>query len=233
MPTLRLLTASTWLALAVLVASVESARSSPTATLPASVGAPWFGELGPGAVRLAPGPGFTIRRPERTWGTPSTVALVQRVLANMHALRPLAHTLAVGDLSVRRGTKITLHRSHQTGRDLDVGFYYASKPTSYPQDFVAATKASLDLPLTWELLWQFLSLRDHNGGVATVFVDYQVQQWLFEYGESIGVPHQVLYETFQYPRGIGAPGAIVRHVPGHLDHFHIRFACHEADYFCE
>lgn len=200
---------------------------------PASIGAPWFGGLGDGAVRLPAGPGYTIRRPERAWGTPAAVRHTREVLARMYVEFPRAHVLAVGDISQRTGTKITLHRSHQSGRDVDLGFYYRAKPPNYPQEFVDANADNLDRPRTWALLMALLALRDAPGGVQVVFVDYQVQRWLFEYGEAIGMPVAWLYETFQYPRGQGAPGAIVRHIPNHLDHFHVRFQCEPADDFCE
>src|SRR5256885_6478793 len=34
------------------------------------------------------------------------------------------------------GGAVTEHRSHQTGRDADIGLYYKQKPDSYPKDFV-------------------------------------------------------------------------------------------------
>lgn len=225
-----------WLALVSatpVAAGAERRAVESIAPAHASIGSPWFGQLGPGAVQLPSGPGYTIRRSERTWGAPNLVYYVMGVLGSMHAKHPLAHTLAIGDISERSGAKITLHRSHQAGRDIDIGFYYNKIPATYPRDFVNATIQTFDSRLNWQLLQRFLALRDLPGGVQVVFVDYQVQRWLFEYGQSIGVPLETLLATFQYPRGPGAPDAIVRHIPNHLDHFHVRFRCGERDYFCE
>ena len=41
--------------------------------------------------------------------------------AAVRARFPTVHTLAIGDLSVKQGGAITQHRSHQSGRDVDIG----------------------------------------------------------------------------------------------------------------
>ena len=44
-----------------------------------------------------------------------------------------------------------------------------------PAGFVVGTKASLDLPATWDLLVAFARTADDRGGVSAIFLDYELQ----------------------------------------------------------
>ena len=68
---------------------------------------------------------------------------------------PDAHVLAVGDISQERGGQITQHRSHQSGRDVDIGLVYKHKPADFPENFVTATADNLDCEATYALLNEF------------------------------------------------------------------------------
>jgi murein endopeptidase len=132
------------------------------------------------------------------------------------------HTLAIGDLSARRGGKIADHQSHQSGLDVDVGFYFHHVPDGYPDRFVAAN-ADLDLAATWALLTAFIRTADLDTGVQTIFLDYDVQARLHAYARQRGTPDADLAMIFQYPRGKDALAGLVRHWPSHADHMHVRF----------
>ena len=59
--------------------------------------------------------------------------------------------------------------------------------------------------------------------VRYIFMDYYIQEMLYDYGKSHGVSEDTLEELFQYPRGKRAGAGIIRHSKGHDDHFHVRF----------
>lgn len=210
------------------VAKVERALPPITGQ---SVGQPWRGRLKEPA-RLAAGKGYLIRRPERSYGTRRLVDLVKDAVGSVRRDHPKLHTLAIGDLSARRGGKITEHRSHQSGRDVDVGFYFKQVPAGYPAAFVVGTKANLDLPATWDLLVAFARTADDRGGVSAIFLDYDLQGVLYEWAKDRGVSEGYLDKLFQYPDGRGGTG-LVRHEAHHDDHLHVRIQCPPGDGGCQ
>jgi LysM repeat protein len=196
-----------------------------------SVGLPWRGRLRD-PDRLSEGEGYLLRRPHRTYGTKTTVAHVERALAELRQKFPRLHTLAIGDLSSERGGRISEHRSHQSGRDIDLGLCFFEKPEGYPQHFVAATEDTLDPGATWALVSALVDTAEHDGGLAVIFLDYGVQGILYRWALAEGVDQDRLTRIFQYPRGRHASAGLVRHAPNHADHIHARFRCASDETGC-
>lgn len=196
-----------------------------------SVGEPWSGRLQHPAA-LPAGEGYFIRRPYRAFGTQTTVDLIQRAIAETLDGYPDEHVLAIGDLSAESGGLITQHRSHQSGRDVDIGLYYLEQPAGYPANFVTATEDNLDCAATFKLLSSFLATADDDGGVLMIFLDFEVQGILYRWGLDNGISESRLARIFQYPHGRGSSDGLVRHVPNHDNHMHVRFKCPAADTAC-
>ena len=176
----------------------------------------------PGAERLPAGDGYQVRRPQRAFGEPHVVAHLQGAIAAVRALYPDVHTLAIGDLSAREGGKLAHHLSHQTGLDVDVGFYFHALPAGYPAVFVEAN-ADLDLPATWALVTAFARTSHLPTGVEVMFLDRAVQKRLYDWARARGTPDDQLAEILQYPRPRSDLSALVHHWPNHTDHLHVRF----------
>lgn len=189
-----------------------------------SVGAPWAGRL-QHATQLPPGDGYFIRRPGRAFGTATTVELTERAIGETLDAFPDEHILAIGDISAPSGGTITQHRSHQSGRDIDVGLFYHDKPAGYPESFVHADAGNLDCAATLKLLESFLATADEDGGVLMIFLDFEVQGILYHWAQGHGVSERRLERIFQYPHGPGSSEGIVRHEPNHDNHMHVRFQC--------
>lgn len=185
-----------------------------------SIGQPWNGRLVNGEA-LPEGDGYRIRRPHRAYGAGHVVEHLQRAIAGVRAMYDV-HTLAIGDLSAPRGGKIGDHHSHQSGLDVDIGFYFHRVPDGYPDTFVAAN-ADLDLDANWALLTAFVRSAELDTGVQMIFLDYGVQERLYKFAKKRGTPAADLAAIFQYPRGKDTLAGIVRHWPHHADHFHVRF----------
>jgi len=175
--------------------------------------------LGP---KLPAGDGYVIRRPQLAYGAPHVVDHLRHVIAEVRALYPDVHTLAIGDISAEHGGKLAAHLSHQRGVDVDVGFYFTQQPAGYPARFVAAG-ATLDLQATWALLTSFARTTDLDDGVSIMFLDYAVQKRLYTWAYARGTPEEQLAELLQYPRGKDAQVGLIRHWPNHADHVHVRF----------
>ncbi|MCW5807003.1 MAG: penicillin-insensitive murein endopeptidase [Deltaproteobacteria bacterium] len=186
-----------------------------------SVGEPWNGRLREGE-KLPRGEGYAIRRPGRAYGAAHVVEHLRRVIAEVRALRPEVHTLAIGDLSAPDGGKLDNHHSHQSGVDVDVGLYFTVVPRNYPAQFAPADE-HLDVAATWALVTAFARTVDLDTGVQVIFLDYDVQARLHAYARRRGTPDAQLAALLQYPRGRDALAGLVRHWPSHLDHLHVRF----------
>ncbi|MCX5741334.1 MAG: penicillin-insensitive murein endopeptidase, partial [Proteobacteria bacterium] len=197
-----------------------------------SVGAPWMGRLQE-ASQLPDGDRYVIRRPSRAFGTRTAVDITKHVVDSILGDFPDVHALAIGDMSAEHGGAITQHRSHQAGRDLDLGLFYTTKPANYPEDFVSATDTNLDMSATFALIDAFSDTTTEDGGVQVMFLDYKVQGMLYEWAKEHEVEIEHLDKLFQYPHGRGAPNGIVRHEPNHDNHIHVRFKCPAEDTHCE
>lgn len=197
-----------------------------------SIGTPNSGRLAQG-TRLPRHRSYFIRRPKRAFGATHTVQHVRRVAMAVRRRFPGLHRLAIGDLSARRGGKITRHSSHQSGRDVDLGFYFHKRPQGYPRRFVVAQASNLHFGGTWELISRLARTADEPGGVEKMFLSYSTQRMLYRMAVKRGVSKVRLRKIFQYPRGIGTRVGLIRHEPGHDEHIHVRFKCPEEDARCQ
>jgi hypothetical protein len=199
---------------------IEPPRSTATGET-RSVSMPWDGEL-EGGEQLPGGEGYRVRRPELAYGAPHVVDHLRHSIAEVRALYPDVHTLAIGDLSAANGGKLAAHRSHQSGLDVDVGFYFKQQPDGYPEHFAPADD-NLDHQATWALLTAFARTADLADGVSIMFLDYAVQRRLYQWAARRGTPEDDLAHLFQYPHGKDAQTGLIRHWPNHADHVHVRF----------
>jgi LysM repeat protein len=175
-----------------------------------------------GFASLAQGEGYELRRPQRAYGERHVIEHLRSTIAVVRALYPDVHTLAIGDISAAHGGKLDNHKSHQTGLDVDVGFYFKKVPDGYPDKFVGAN-ADLDLEATWALLVAFARTTSIDDGVEMIFLDYAVQKRLYDWARARGTPDEDLADLLQYPRGKDSMSGLVRHWPNHSDHLHVRF----------
>jgi len=196
-----------------------------------SVGSPQHGTLR-NATQLPHSSSYFRRRMERTWGANWVVHHIRQASERVAKRFPSLHRLAVGDLSARQGGHISEHVSHQSGRDVDLGFYFHKKPAGYPESFVTATRKSLHFDATWALLTELAATRGSDGGVEAMYISYDVQKILYDRARERGVDGKTLARLLQYPRGQGTVAGIIRHEPGHSDHVHVRFSCPQADERC-
>ncbi|MBA3460713.1 MAG: penicillin-insensitive murein endopeptidase [Deltaproteobacteria bacterium] len=196
-----------------------------------SIGAPWSGRL-QAPARLPRGEGYVLRRPNRVFGTRTTVEFVREAVTNTLEAFPKVHVLAIGDLSAESGGRITEHNSHQSGRDADLGLFFKKKPAGYPKSFARATAANLDAAATWKLVWELAKTSTQDGGAQIIFLDYDVQGILYRWAKANKVSEKRLDRVFQYPHGRDSANGVVRHYPNHENHLHVRFKCRDRDTNC-
>jgi penicillin-insensitive murein endopeptidase len=177
-----------------------------------SIGLPNSGRL-INAVQLPESPYWERVAPYAAWATSETVDYLTAALAKVRAQYPDSGKLFVGDISAERGGYLAPHLSHQSGRDVDIGFFYRKDAGWY-------RRANID-NLDRERTWAFVRALITDTDVRFILIDRSLQPLLREYAESIGEDRAWLDAVF---RGTGTlRGAVIRHAPGHATHIHIRF----------
>ena len=193
-----------------------------------SVGAANCGQVR-GSEQLGEHPAYVLRNPARAWATARTVARIGRGFDALHRAYPQAPRVRVHDLGLRGGGPIDDHRSHQSGRDVDLTYYQrdgCSSSDGCPLGRV--DPENLDTRREWTLLREWL----RRGDVEAIYVDYALQPALYREARRRGATAEQLGEWFQYPRGRFHAEGRVRHFPNHRDHLHVRFACDASETDC-
>ena len=168
-----------------------------------------------GMHRLISGPGYKTRRRSRSWGTFLTVNTLIDVFTEHHRKFPRGYAIRVDDLSRKGGGHLKPHKSHRTGRDVDIRYPLKVKTDSY----VKANAKNIDLPRAWHLIHSFMK----TGKVTFLFIDYKLQKLFYQQALKEKIPEETLKEWFQYPSGKKVLRGIIRHEPGHATHLHVRF----------
>lgn len=188
-------------------------RSDPESLGSLSVGSPNAGALYNG-VQMPKGEHWQLVDPGNAWGTRETVDLLSHGINKVSEQFPSAQPVFIGHISGKHGGHLSPHKSHQSGRDVDVGYYYR---TASPRWFARATADNLDVEKTWALLKSVIQ----GGDVEMIFIDTSIQRLLADYAAKHGEDDAFLDAVFQV-RGHQAR-TIVRYAKGHATHLHIRF----------
>ncbi|MET0402632.1 MAG: penicillin-insensitive murein endopeptidase [Cystobacter sp.] len=161
------------------------------------------------SVQFPAGDSWLVVSPELAWATQETVDYVARAIREVRARYPKAPALRVNQISSKDGGYLRPHKSHQAGRDVDLGFYY---PTVDPIR-VRERERYIDLELNWALIKALVQHTD----VQMILVDKRVQKVLREYALAQGEDSEWVHSLFS------GPSPLIKHARGHRDHFHVRF----------
>lgn len=170
-------------------------------------------------------PGMRVRNVARAYGTKRVIQLLEAAAFDMRARWPDAPDIEIGDISFPNGGRMRPHKSHQSGRDIDLSYYHRGNVET---GFRVLDAETFDGAKNWHI---FKTLIDTNE-VEYIFVDYKLQKVLYEYATSIGYTPDELAPILQYPGSSKSQSAIIRHARGHADHWHIRFTCDAEDKAC-
>jgi len=176
-----------------------------------SVGKPNGGSLVNG-VQLTRGDYFEPVDSTTAWGTDETLAYLEAAARKVHATFPDSPRLWVGDISRERGGHLSPHRSHQSGRDVDIGYFYKEPGAWYRR----ATPSNLDLARTWAFVRALVTETD----VEMIFIDHTLSSAIRRYAEDLGEDREWLRRVFATTPG---EQPLVRHARGHATHMHVRF----------
>ena len=181
-----------------------------------SIGPPNAGRLR-GGVPMPEGEPWQLRKDRsRVWGTADTVDTLVDTFTAYGERFPDAHPVHLGDLSARRGGRIGPHRSHQSGRDVDIRFVStALRDDGTPR--LRTTEETFDAAANWFVVKRLLA----SGEVQSIYMSAKVQRWLRE----------------QAIANVGADAArtyfeSISHEHGHRHHMHVRFRCPDGHDAC-
>lgn len=187
-----------------------------------SIGSPADGVLLNG-LRIPDDPGVQLRLPRSAYGTSHAVEQLMLAVAAFHERSEYPLPIPVGSMSRPRGGPITGHKSHQSGRDVDLALL--RRPD------VPAWREIRGSRVEWGAMWQLvLALSEVDAMV--IFLDYQAQRRLYRAGVAAGASEAELDALIQYPRGYKASRGLVRHASGHEHHMHVRFGCGSFETEC-
>lgn len=190
-----------------------------------SIGKPNQGGLKNGKCIPKFGKGY-IHVGEANCGTDETVTILMFAINEVLKEYPDTAPIVIGALSKPDGGRHRPHKSHRSGRDVDIGFY--RKDNRPQRSFEPIHPSEVDWDKTFFLLANMIS----TGKVQYVFVNHSISPFLYEAAERMGYDEEQLSYLFQYPRGRKEKVGIIRHARGHTRHMHVRFVCPEGDDQC-
>lgn len=176
------------------------------------------------------------RDPDARYGTVEVVrALVDAAARVERELGGLPVT--INDLSHEKGGPLPHHRSHQSGRDVDVFFYQLGPdgqpiesvgaffdPSGAAVDFRDLGDPSDDIPLTFDAArtWLFLQalIEDERAQLQQIFVAEHLRALLLEHARAKRASAATIQRFEEMTCQPGYP---------HDDHLHLRFFCAPDD----
>jgi len=162
------------------------------------------------SVQFPKGPEWIVVSPEAAYATQESVDYLATAIREVRARFPSAPPLRVNGMSNKEGGHMRPHKSHQNGRDIDVGFYY---PTVDPIREREREKY-IDVALNWAFVRAVVTKTD----IQLILVDRRVQKVLYDHALSVGEDKAWLDSLFSE-----GPNGIIKHARRHRDHFHLRF----------
>ncbi len=177
-----------------------------------SIGHPNSGQLMNG-IMPKEAPNYHLVDPAHAWGTTETVESLCHALSVVAKLHPGTSAIDIGHLSAKEGGPLRPHRSHQSGRDVDIGLYYRDTRTRW---YTHATRDTLDVPRTWTLIRTLVT--DTN--IEMILLDRSLQDVIEQYAVSIEKDRNWVSSLFHSD---GSIAPLIRHASGHTTHLHLRF----------
>jgi murein endopeptidase len=187
-----------------------------------SVGLPWDGRLVNG-VQIPAGKGWRRQLPASSYGTSHAVGQLVAALQAFGETSGYERELLLGSMSLLHGGPLPGHRSHQTGRDLDIRLpLSADTPPWFPIK---------PWRVDYAALWKLVEALADTGEIEAIFLDYELQKGLHKAATGLGADEDALHRLIQWPRGRAEGKGLVRHAGGHLGQLHVRFRCgrHETE----
>lgn len=162
--------------------------------------------------------GLWVMEPEDSYTSYEVALTLYALNALVRRAHPEGADLMVLDISQESGGRFEPHRTHQNGADVDLRYYLKPvPPNDHEKRFVHASK--LDL----KRMWTFLRLVKYYDLAELIFMDYRLQQALYDYGLStLKMDKRELSKYLSFPSKGKRGNALAQHIKNHYHHLHIR-----------
>lgn len=180
-----------------------------------SVGLPQRGKLVDG-IELPEHPLWVRGNPGHLFASAHTIRQIHAAFTILRRDKGYTPGVLIGSISRKRGGKFPPHRSHQSGRDVDIrlplvpGLPVTPHPNADQIDWYA----------TWWLIEAFIE----TGEVESVFLNELHHERLYQAARVLGVPKARVLEIVRFPAWRGT-APVVQHADGHNAHIHVRVRC--------
>lgn len=200
-----------------------------------SLGSPGKGRL-EGGIQLPPSSHYHRVNPRLQFGAGHTLQHLQQAIARFRQLYRYDGVLVVSDLSQQGGGPLPPHKSHQSGRDVDI-WLPALKGTFFPRDLKNDRKPRHE-EINWYAAWGLVESLLSTGQIKYVFLDRALHPRLYAAAASMGADPELRAEIQGRPAddpdlvARTRLTATIRHADGHTGHIHVRFLCPPGDDAC-
>ncbi len=188
-----------------------------------SIGKPNRGRIQNG-VQLPESDFYTLRDPERSFGSSHAVTVVHDAIAAFRIETGYQGEIKIADMSTRGGGRLRPHSSHQSGRDIDIRL---------PRRPGASKKDNGISAIDWDLSWALIKAFIDSGEIEYIFLETSRQKVLRNAAKRSGASASEIAAAIQYPSTRGTNQGFVRHAKGHRIHIHVRVKCAESNGRCE
>lgn len=191
-----------------------------------SAGSPNRGRIEGEPCLLPDIPHLYTRRFERiAHGSSHAIEVIVTAFANFRRDTGYQGEFIIGSVSRPHGRRFPPHRSHQSGRDVDIRL----PMLPWFETMIDPPPEQIDWVAAWALIDSFLA----TGQVSMIFLDADLQRYLYYAAMSMGASAAELDEIITWPQRGGHKGKkIIRHSKGHDGHIHVRIKCGEDEPKC-
>ncbi|MCA9659952.1 MAG: penicillin-insensitive murein endopeptidase [Myxococcales bacterium] len=174
---------------------------------------------------------YTLRCPRHAYATGATAKALVDAIACFRAAQGYTGEVVIGDISSANGGPLGPHRSHQSGRDVDI--WLPTLAGAYARGCAhCGTEVCRPEPdeVDWEATWGLIDALAQQPAVEVIFLDYALHEQLRRAALRAGARPALLDARIQWPRRGAA--TLVQHAEGHVHHIHVRMRCPEGDAQC-
>jgi len=195
-----------------------------------SIGAPHDGRL-ENAIQFPENDQLYKRRaPNIMWCASFMAENLQKAIATFRYRYEFEGEMVVADMSKKTGGHFDPHKSHQAGRDVDI--WLPTLKGVYKRDHLEKERKPYWWEADWFALYGFLQALEETGSVHAVFLDWSLQEKVYDAAKLMGATDEELDRLITWPRPASSRTALLQHSDGHIRHIHVRFKCGPNDVDC-
>lgn len=189
-----------------------------------SIGTPQKGKLKDG-LQLPASDLYTRGQPWVLWGSSHTIRSLVSGIDRFRRDTGYSGELVIGSMSRKNGRRLAPHKSHQSGRDVDI------RLPRLPG--VPTTDAPNPDEIDWYAAWGLIRALSETGEVSMIFLEAGLHRRIYEAARVMGETPETMLDVVMWPTWKNRGRPLVRHASGHDGHIHVRFKCGPDERKCK